>query len=277
MTTRVSELPCSVFAQPILIISEKLKSLSVAQAIAGIVIKTLWGVSWGGHLCNGQLPVTSPQLVSLTGSQQAEPLAISVLPQHELSVRPLPWPCRTAFGKHAPGWPRVSSWKSLTVNARGRPGSNRECWRAIPAGCWGQRASWFSPHTMRWYGRGWVHGQHNRPPNSVGSQASCGKQGIKETQTFFPQIHNKKSLIWSSDLMPTGNKAQLCSWKTMALQRGSSGAAMASRPYSRTFWGKRWACTICGHLPHVAAPVQTTFKHNSSKAAIIWWAGWEGS
>lgn len=167
--------------------------------------------------------------------------------------------------------------KSLTVNAHGRPGSNRERWRAIPAGCWGQRASWVSPHTTRWYGRGWVHGQHNRPPNSAGSQASCGKQGIKETQTFFPQIHNKKSLIWSSDLMPTGNKAQLCSWKTMALQRGSSGAAMASGPCSRTFWGKRWACTICGHLPHVAASVQTTFKHSSSKAAIIWWAGWEGS
>lgn len=46
------------------------------------------------------------------------------------------------------------------------------------------------------------------------------KQGIKETQIFFPQMHHKKSLIWSSDLMPTRNKAQLCSWKTVALQRG---------------------------------------------------------
>lgn len=35
-----------MFTQPILIISEKLKNLSVAQAIAGIVVKTLWGVSW---------------------------------------------------------------------------------------------------------------------------------------------------------------------------------------------------------------------------------------
>lgn len=45
VTTRVSELPHPVFTQPTLITSEELKSLSVAQATAGIVIKTLWGVS----------------------------------------------------------------------------------------------------------------------------------------------------------------------------------------------------------------------------------------
>lgn len=67
--------------------------------------------------------------------------------------------------------------------------------------------------------RGWVQRQCNRPPNSTGFQARCGKQGIMEAQAFLQQTHNKKSLIWTSDLMQgTGNKAQLCSWRTVASQ-----------------------------------------------------------
>lgn len=57
--------------------------------------------------------------------------------------------------------------------------------------------------------------QCDRPSNIPGFQAKCGEQRIMEAQAFLQQMQNNKFLIWMSDLMLTGDKAQLCSSETV--------------------------------------------------------------